>query len=199
MGNVHCTCHSYSSNFLSHMANLQLTLLSVFAFSISPYNSPVGWEIFIYRWGNWGSVASHKQEQGWPLKSVLLDCLANAGVQAPSAHTGKGFWKVRIQLEGISLLLSHMVRVARSRAGTLSLIPSVSKCHELKSYFFPLFCLWIIICFWPKCNFYFVFLDLMFTFTQLHQENWFSLAISYSSESDMVLGRCSGFLLSNPT
>ena len=102
----------------------------------------------IYRWGNWGSVASHKQKQSWPLKSVLLDCLANAGVQAPSAHTGKGCWNVRIQLEGISLLLSHTVRVARSWAGTVSWV---------KVLFSPLFCLWIIICFWPKCNFYFVF------------------------------------------
>lgn len=153
----------------------------------------------ICRWGNWGSVASHKQKQGWPLKSVLLDCLANAGVQAPSVYTGKGCWKVRIQLEGISLLLSHMVRVARSWAGTLSLIPSVSKCHELKSYFLPYSACGLLFAFDQNATSILCFLDLMFTFTQLHQENWFSLAISYSSESAMVLGRCSGFLLSNPT
>lgn len=180
------------------MADLQLTLLSVFAFSISPYNSPVRWEIFIYRWGNWGSVASPMQEQGRPLKSVLLDCLANAGVQAPSVHTGKGCWKVRIQLDGISLLLSYTLRVARSWAGTLSLIPSVSKCHELKSLNFSFILLMDYYLLFTKMQLLFCFFGLN---AHLHPASSGELVFS----SNLIFlrvchgpRRCSRFLLSNP-
>ena len=196
MGNLQTTRHSNSSDLLSHVADPRLALLSVFTFSISPYCSPVRQMVFIYRWGNWGSVASDKQEQSWPLKSVLLDCLAYAGVQASSAHTGKGCWEMRIQHEGISLPLSHIGEDGRIITWHAVLNSKCLKASWVRVLFFPLLCLWVAICF------SFVSLDLMFPFPQLHQENLFSLAAgtstSYSSGPAMVLGACSGLLLSNP-
>ena len=80
MGNVHCTCHRNSSNLLSHMSDLQLTLLSLFAFSmekaVAPHSSTLAWKI------PWMEEPGRLQEPGRSLRagrnwatSLSLSCI----------------------------------------------------------------------------------------------------------------------------